>query len=115
MVPYLLCRTQALHIVSTLLLSSAGEDDMSTLLGLMHTARMEDLELKNAVLKSLLHTLRESHRTRTVFRRAGGFVYVVSVLISLEGSLSIPAKAPWDKGKFFLWFNNYSCLFIICS
>ena len=45
MVPYLLCRTQALNIVSTLLLTTAGEDDMSTLLGLMHTAKMEDLEL----------------------------------------------------------------------
>lgn len=104
MVPYMLCRTQALNIVSTLLLSSAGEDDMSTLLGLMHTAQMEDLELKNVVLKSLLHTLRESHRTRTVFRKAGGFVYVVSVLISLEGSLAVPPKAPWDKGKWF-WFR----------
>lgn len=77
---------------------------MSTLLGLMHTAQVEDLELKNAVLKSLLHTLRESHRTRTVFRKAGGFVYVVSVLISMEGSLNVPAKSPWDnveKGNIF--------------
>ncbi len=97
MVPYKLCRSQALNIVSTLLLSTAGEDDMSTLLGLMHTARLEDLELKNAVLRSLLHTLRESHRTRTVFRKAGGFVYVVSVLISMEGCLSRPAKPPWDQ------------------
>lgn len=99
MVPYKLCRSQALNIVSTLLLSTAGEDDMLTLLGLMHTAQMEDLELKNSVLKSLLNTLRESHRTRTVFRKAGGFVYVVSVLISMEGSLSMPAKPPWDKVK----------------
>jgi hypothetical protein len=51
MVPYKICRTQALNIVSTLLLTTAGEDDMSTLLGLMHTAQMEDLELKNAVLR----------------------------------------------------------------
>ena len=53
-------------------------------------------------LKSLLNTLRESHRTRTVFRKAGGFVYVVSVLISMEGSLSVPARPPWDKGGFYL-------------
>lgn len=45
----------------------------------------------------MLHTLRESHRARTVFRKAGGFVYVVSVLISMEGSLSLPAKQPWDQ------------------
>lgn len=54
MVPYKICRNQALNIVSTLLLSTAGEDDMSTLLGLMHTAKMEDLDLKNAVLKVIL-------------------------------------------------------------
>jgi hypothetical protein len=51
MVPYKLCRNQALNIVSTLLLSTADDDDMATLLGLMHTAKLEDLELKNAVLK----------------------------------------------------------------
>ncbi len=101
MVPYMICRNQALNIVSTLLLSTAGEDDMSTLLGLMQTAQLQDLELKNAVLKSLLHTLRESHRTRTTFRKSGGYVYVVSVLISLEGSLQVPAKEPWINGKIF--------------
>ena len=54
MVPYMLCRKEALHLVSTLLLSTSGEDDMSTLLGLMHTAQMEDLELKNSVLKVII-------------------------------------------------------------
>jgi len=102
MVPYMLCRNQALNIVSTLLLSTAGEDDMSTLLGLMQTAQLQDLELKNAVLKSLLYTLRESHRTRTTFRKSGGYVYVVSVLISLEGSLQVPSKEPWINGEKFL-------------
>ena len=32
--------------------------------------------------------LKESHRCRTVFRRIGGFVYIMSVLVGLEGSLS---------------------------
>lgn len=31
--------------------------------------------------------LRESHRTRTAFRKVGGFVYVTTVLISLESRL----------------------------
>jgi hypothetical protein len=51
MVPYKLIRSQALSIVSALLLSATSEDDMSTLLGLMQTAQMEDLELKNSVLR----------------------------------------------------------------
>lgn len=40
--------------------------------------------------------LRESHRTRTVFRKVGGFVYVMSVLVSMEGCLAEPAKPPWN-------------------
>ena len=48
--------------------------------------------------QSLLHVLRESHRTRTVFRKVGGFVYVMSVLVSMEGCLADPPKPPWDKG-----------------
>ena len=46
-----------------------------------------------------MFTLRESHRSRTVFRKAGGFVYVVSVLISMEGCLNIPPKSPWNRVK----------------
>jgi hypothetical protein len=34
------------------------------------------------ILQSLLNVLRESHRTRNVFRKVGGFVYVMSVLVS---------------------------------
>ncbi|KAK2144413.1 hypothetical protein LSH36_759g01016 [Paralvinella palmiformis] len=96
MVPYLECRQQALSIVQQLVLSNGGDDDMGTLLGLMHTAPTTALELKTHVLKSLLHVLKESHRTRTVFRKVGGFVYVMSVLVSMEGCLAEPPKPPWD-------------------
>lgn len=51
-----------------------------------------------ALLQSLLQVLRESHRSRTVFRKVGGFVYVMSVLVSMEGALAAPPKAPWDHG-----------------
>ncbi|BFZ02583.1 hypothetical protein BsWGS_05621 [Bradybaena similaris] len=96
MVPFPECRQQALHIVQQLVLSPGGDDDMGTLLGLMPTASVTDLELKTHILKSLLSVLRESHRTRTVFRKVGGFVYVMSVLVSMEGCLSHPPKSPWD-------------------
>ncbi|XP_059163899.1 WD repeat and FYVE domain-containing protein 3-like isoform X2 [Physella acuta] len=97
MVPFPECRQQSLHIVQQLVLSPGGDDDMGTLLGLMPTASVTDLELKTHILKSLLNVLRESHRTRTVFRKVGGFVYVMSVLVSMEGCLSDPPKAPWDS------------------
>jgi len=51
MVPFLECRTQALGIVQQLVLSPGGDDDMGTLLGLMNTADITDLELKTAILK----------------------------------------------------------------
>ena len=52
--------------------------------------------------QSLLIVLRESHRTRTVFRKVGGFVYVMSVLVSMEGCLADPPKQPWDQGALFI-------------
>ena len=51
------------------------------------------------LFQSLLTVLRESHRTRTVFRKVGGFVYVMSVLVSMEGCFASPPKAPWDTGR----------------
>ena len=38
--------------------------------------------------QALLTCLRESHRTRTMFRKVGGFVYVMSALVSMESSLA---------------------------
>ncbi|XP_071644042.1 WD repeat and FYVE domain-containing protein 3 isoform X2 [Temnothorax longispinosus] len=87
LVPYVDCRYQALGIVRELILSAGGDDDMATLLGVMHSAPPNALILKTHILKSLLACLRESHRTRTVFRKVGGFVYVMSVLVSLENQL----------------------------
>ena len=51
MVPYTECRHQALGIVQQLVLSNGGDDDMGTLLGLMHTAPTAALELKTHILK----------------------------------------------------------------
>lgn len=48
-------------------------------------------------LQSLLMCLRESHRTRTVFRKVGGFVYVMSVLVSMEGCLRGEPVSPWNE------------------
>lgn len=47
--------------------------------------------------QSLLTCLRESHRTRNMFRKVGGFVYVVSVLVSMEGSLALPTASIWHE------------------
>ncbi|XP_068632967.1 WD repeat and FYVE domain-containing protein 3 isoform X2 [Battus philenor] len=81
------CRSKALGVVRELIVSGSGEEDMSALLCGMHAAPNDALRLKLHILKALLSCLRDSHRTRTIFRKVSGFVYVTSVLVSLEGRL----------------------------
>ncbi|XP_072939310.1 WD repeat and FYVE domain-containing protein 3 [Epargyreus clarus] len=81
------CRSKALGVVRELIVSGSGEEDMSALLCGMHAAPNDALQLKLHILKALLACLRDSHRTRTIFRKVSGFVYVTSVLVSLEGKL----------------------------
>ncbi|XP_022116141.2 WD repeat and FYVE domain-containing protein 3 isoform X3 [Pieris rapae] len=87
MVVYETCRTKALGVVRELIVSGSGEEDMSMLLSGMHAAPNDAYRLKLHILKALLVCLRDSHRTRTIFRKVSGFVYVTSVLVSLEGRL----------------------------
>lgn len=50
-------------------MSGSGEEDMSALLCGMHAAPNDALRLKLHILKALLACLRDSHRTRTIFRK----------------------------------------------
>ncbi|XP_050561954.1 WD repeat and FYVE domain-containing protein 3 isoform X1 [Spodoptera frugiperda] len=95
MVVYESCRSKALGVVRELIVSGSGEEDMSALLCGMHAAPNDALLLKLHILKALLACLRDSHRTRTIFRKVSGFVYVTSVLVSLEGKLK--GDEPMDK------------------
>ena len=73
-----------------------GDDDMTGLLDLLHSCKQTDLGLKTDILRCLVGCLKESHRCRTVFRRIGGFVYIMSVLVGLEGSLDeVRTESPW--------------------
>ena len=54
MVPFRDCRQAALNIVQQLVLSAGGDDDMGTLLGLMPTVAVTDLELKTHILKVIV-------------------------------------------------------------
>jgi hypothetical protein len=101
LIPYTDCRREALCLVQQLILSTGGDDDMGTVLGLLQSAPATDLALKMDILKSLLTCLRESHRTRTMFRKVGAFVYIMSALVSMEGCLhpdpaQSASSANWD-------------------
>ncbi|CAL4106427.1 unnamed protein product, partial [Meganyctiphanes norvegica] len=97
LVSILECRQQALGIMQQLILSSGSDDDMGSLLGLLHSASPTQIQLKIDILRSILVCLKESHRTRTVFRKVGGFVYVMSALVSLEGSLGETVTEVWEN------------------
>lgn len=56
-------------VIRELIVSGSGEEDMSALLCGMHAASNDALRLKLHILKALLACLRDSHRTRTIFRK----------------------------------------------
>ncbi|XP_039272900.2 WD repeat and FYVE domain-containing protein 3-like [Styela clava] len=99
LVPFSESRSRALNIVETLILqppgSSSDDDDMGTLLGLLSTVPPKDLILKTDILKSLLKVITESRDARIVFRKVGGFINVISVLVSVEGCLEDPPVGLW--------------------
>ncbi|XP_025205063.1 WD repeat and FYVE domain-containing protein 3 [Melanaphis sacchari] len=86
-------RQYAIAILREMILSTGGEEEMSTLLGTLHTTENTCLPLKSSILKLFLSCMKESHRTRTMFRKVDGFVYVISALVSMEG-----------------WFSDEKCI-----
>lgn len=99
-------RKKSFFIIQQLILSNQGEEHLAALLALMHRENDDGLNntsqtassaksnltnqlaLKASILNSLLVVLRDSHRVRALFRKVGGFVYVMSVLVHMEGSLA---------------------------
>ncbi|CAH0558995.1 unnamed protein product [Brassicogethes aeneus] len=88
------CRNAALGIIKELALTTGGDDDMAHLLNTLHQASSTELSVKIDILEALKQCLKESHRTRTVFRKVNGFVYVTSVLVALEGKFSQKVTNP---------------------
>lgn len=106
-------RKRAFTLVRTAIfsLSSCGEENLSQLLALLHrdsyssSSPQETFSLKLSVLKSLLMVLSENHRIRAIFRKIGGFVSVISVIVHMENCLSgqpyqIDCKRVWNMLRF---------------
>ena len=103
MVPYAQSRREALKLVQQLVLLPGGHDDLGTLLGLMNSAKPTAVKLKTDVLRAVQRVFNLAARTKSLFREADGFVYVVSVLTGMGGSLSSPAISVWNDGNSCLW------------
>lgn len=69
-IPYRLCRVAALTVVLHLVLCTGGEDDTGTLLGLIHTAKLEELEMKSVILK--VDQSRSTFRSQAIAVRHSG-------------------------------------------
>jgi hypothetical protein len=95
MVPYAQSRREALKLVQQLILLPGGHDDLGTLLGLMNSADPTAVKLKADVLRAVQRVFNLAARTKSLFREADGFVYVVSVLTGMGGSLSSSAISIW--------------------
>lgn len=102
-------RNHTLGIIRELVLSTGGDDDMTFILTTMHSAPPQNIELKMQILKALLSCLRDSHRTRTIFRKVGGFVYVTSVFVSLDGKLGDDMNEDNKQIKDILHLLHLSC------
>lgn len=79
------------------------------LLGLLHSTPMTDIKLKGDVLAALIKIFDINPQIRSAFQEVGGFVYVVSVLVSLEGSLADPPTLLWAEStyKSYLCFHSH--------
>lgn len=102
-------RNHTLGIIRELILSAGGDDDMTFILTTMHSAPSQNIELKMQILKALLSCLRDSHRTRTIFRKVGGFVYVTSVFVSLDGKLGDDMNGESKQIKDILHLLHLAC------
>lgn len=143
-------RKMAFAIIRQLILSSAGDEHLANLLGLlarnlddlktiddsstdmlepsenssMHNSPnmikliSQEVHLKTSILKSLMIILKESHRCRTLFRKVGGFVYIVSVLVTMEKCLpscETPINADSDFYKRWRQISNKKIWYLIKS
>ena len=88
------CSLQAFDLISVNVVSTVG-----TLLSLMHSTSQSEVKLKSDVLDALLKVFDLDPKTREGFREVGGFVYVMSVLINMEGSLADPISSGWQNGE----------------
>ncbi|EDV25542.1 uncharacterized protein TRIADDRAFT_23507 [Trichoplax adhaerens] len=96
LVPYSRSRAKSLRLVQQLILSEGGEDDLGTLLGMMNSAPQTAVELKIDIMNTLARVFSLDPSMRSSFREVGGFIYIVSVLVSMNGSLSSKPFQAWE-------------------
>ncbi|PAV81676.1 hypothetical protein WR25_17284 isoform D [Diploscapter pachys] len=78
-------RSSALQLLKQLMLLSSTDQYTASLIQAINQINpIDNLELNTDLLKTVLGVLRESHKVRVQFRKCGGYLSLVSVLLALE-------------------------------
>ncbi|XP_046865023.1 WD repeat and FYVE domain-containing protein 3-like isoform X2 [Xenia sp. Carnegie-2017] len=98
LVQYESARTQALKIIQVLILNQ-GHDDLRNLLRSLRESTASSVSMKVHQLHTVIQVFALEPTIRTMFRDVGGYIYVMSVLMSMEGSLHPNPSANWKDVK----------------
>ena len=72
---------------------------LGTLLRSTHSFKGSVVPRKIDLLQTVIRVFALEPATRAMFREVGGFVYVMSVLMSMEGALKNKPSSVWKDGK----------------
>ena len=74
----------------------SGEDELRKALidGVNRLNAVHKFKIKIRLLKLLFNILKDSHRCRAIFRRTGGFIYIISILVSMEAYFKRDGRLP---------------------
>ncbi|KRX23997.1 WD repeat and FYVE domain-containing protein 3 [Trichinella nelsoni] len=101
------CRPLALKLLQHIMMNPSGEDELAGVLALLHSPTDNPISLKSDVLQFLSFVLRESHRVRMAFRRVGGYVYLLSLILNMGGTFKNLKKDFQQSDSF---FENFAYL-----
>ncbi|KRX89876.1 WD repeat and FYVE domain-containing protein 3 [Trichinella pseudospiralis] len=101
------CRPLALKLLQHIMMNPSGEDELAGVLALLHSPTDNPISLKSDVLQFLSFVLRESHRVRMAFRRVGGYVYLLSLILNMSGTFKNLNKDFQQSDSF---FENFAYL-----
>nr|XP_029733035.1 LOW QUALITY PROTEIN: WD repeat and FYVE domain-containing protein 3-like [Aedes albopictus] len=108
MIRFECCSNTVLKIIKEMIVNSGGDDDMLRLLEAMQVAPMSQIGLKITILRSLVTCLRDSHRTRTIFRKVNGFSHLIKTIESLKDIFTDKA----DKNEHHTFLQ---LLYVVCQ
>ncbi|KAJ1374996.1 hypothetical protein KIN20_038217 [Parelaphostrongylus tenuis] len=82
-------RSSSLQLLKQLLLLASTDQYIAGVIQVIsQVGRQQQLEFNVDLLKTVLGVLRESHKVRVQFRKTGGYLSLISMLLGLEGAFS---------------------------